>query len=120
MSGKSNSENKINGLSALVLGAAVGAAVTYLFTSKKGKEIRSQVLKEGKKLLEELQEEVQEKKEELEEAGEEVKHELEEKAQELKEDIKETAEEIPDHIEEVQEKGRRFFTRKSAQHAKES
>lgn len=83
-------QNNNRSISSLILGIAIGAALTYLLTTKKGQKIKERLLTEGRKLLEELGEESQ-----------------------IKEKIEEEKEEIPDHITQIQKKGRRFFFRRS-------
>lgn len=87
---KNPSVNRQGNLSTLIIGIAIGAALTYLLTTKKGQKIKERLLTEGRKLLEEL--------------GEEVSQ--------VKEKIEEEKEEIPDHISQIQKKGRRFFFRR--------
>lgn len=84
-------QNNNRSLSSLILGIAIGAALTYFLTTKKGQKIKERLLTEGRKLLEELGEE----------------------ASQVKEKIEEEKEEIPDHISQIQKKGRRFFFHRS-------
>ena len=101
----------------LILGFALGAAITYFLTSKKGQEIKDQLLEEGKKLLNDIQDEAQDAKDEIEKVKEKVEDKIESKAQEVKEDIEE---EVPHHIESIQKKGRRFFSRRASRNSSES
>ncbi len=88
--------------SSFLLGAIIGAALTYLFTTENGKKMKEELLLEAKKVLEAIGENAQE-------AGEKI----EEEKVKMEEII---AEEMPKHIEEIQKKGRRFFFKRS-QHA---
>lgn len=82
----------------VLLGMAIGAAMTYLFANREGQKIRNQLLKEGARLLDEVSQKVTE---------------LEEKA---KEEITDEIESVPEHIEKIQKKGRRFFFRRHHSH----
>ena len=88
-----------------MLGIIIGAAVTYLFTNKKGQKIKDHLLKEGKKLLEDISDIAADLEENVTKKLEEGKGEVEEKVEE--------APEVPQHIEQIQKKGRRFFFRRS-------
>lgn len=90
-------------LSSLILGVAIGAAITYLFTNKEGKKIRGFLLEEGTKLLDEISEKAQEVQEKV-ESGQ-AKEELSQKIENIKE-------EVPQHIDKLQKKGRHFFFHK--------
>lgn len=90
-------------LSSVLLGMAIGAAITYLFANREGQKIRNQILKEGARLLDEVSQKAKE---------------LEEQTQEKETEIEQMVREVPEHIENLQKKGRRFFFRRS--HAHES
>ena len=106
-----------------VIGVLVGAALTYVFTTKKGQKLKEQILKEGNKLLETLSEELEEGKDKAQELIEAHSHEVKEKiaegekvvakeADNLKEEIQEKVEDVPKQVAEIQKKGRRFFFRR--------
>lgn len=97
------SETKDNNLGNLIAGIIIGAAVTYLFTTKNGRKIKDRLLIEGEKLLEDLSEIA---------AESEIGEELENKKEEVLEKVEETVSEVPEHIEQIQKKGRRFFFRR--------
>lgn len=96
------SDEKNNNLSTLILGVAIGAALTYLFTTKRGQKIKDRLLTEGQGLLEDIGEKISNLEEEILEEKDEVEEKLEEG----------TKAEIPQHIEQIQKKGRRFFFRR--------
>lgn len=96
---------KNNNFSSLVVGVIIGAAITYLFTNKKGQKIKDHLLKEGEKLLEGISDIASDLEENVTKKLEEGKEEVEEKVEE--------APEVPQHIEQIQKKGRRFFFRRS-------
>ena len=98
------SDEKSSNISTLILGVAIGAALTYLFTTNKGQKIKERLLTEGKSLLEGIGEKISNLEEEI----LDEKDEIEEK---LEEGIK-AVEEVPQHIEQIQKKGRRFFIRR--------
>lgn len=105
--------NSSSSLSSLILGAAIGAALTYLFTNKEGKKIREFLLEEGSKLVDEISEKTQEVEEKFEKS--QIKQDLEEKIESPKEEIpqiEEMIEEVPQHINKLQKKGRHFFFQK--------
>lgn len=97
---------KNNNFPSLVVGIIIGAAITYLFTNKKGQKIKDHLLKEGKRLLEDVADIASEMEEN-------VAKKLEEEKEEIEEKVKEVTEEVPKHIEQIQKKGRRFFFRRS-------
>lgn len=99
-------------LSTLILGVAIGAALTYLFTTKKGQKIKDKLLTEGQSLLEEIGEKVSAIEEEILDKEEETHEKLVEGAKEIEEKIEEAVEEIPEHIEQLQKRGRKFFFRR--------
>lgn len=99
--------NSGTSISSVLIGMAIGAAITYLFANREGQKIRDQILKEGARLLDE----VAEKAKELEQKARE-------KQEDVREEIEQMVEEVPEHIEKIQKKGRRFFFRRS--HAHES
>jgi len=124
-----------NNISSLILGVALGAALTYLFTTQKGQRIKEKLLAEGQNLLEDigekianLEEEIMEGKAPSEHRSQSEREELEEKLEdsvkeiatkgeprtydEREEKIEETTDEVPQHIEQIQKKGRRFFFRR--------
>lgn len=105
-------QNKGAGISTLIIGVAVGAALTYLFTTKKGQKIKERLLTEGQSLLEDIGEKIANLEEDLLEEGEEVEEKLLDGVKDVEEKIEETVSDIPDHIEQIQKKGRRFFFRK--------
>ncbi len=88
-----NSDN--NFLIGLVLGGVVGAGLTFLFTTKKGEEIREKIKATAPDLFDQL--------EDLTEAVEEKGEQLQEKAEEVKEMLKE---ELPDNpaVKKIEEK----------------
>lgn len=99
--------------SSVLLGAAIGATITYLFANKEGQKVRDQLLKEGTRLLDEVADKVQEMQEKV-ESGK-VQEQLSEKIEDVKKsvgEIEQIVEEVPGHIERIQKKGRRFFFRK--------
>lgn len=102
--------------SGLIMGLAIGAALTYLFTNKDGQKIKDMLLKEGARVLDDVAKTAQE----LEEKAEtKVEDELAEKLEEVKEkvaQVEQMVEDIPPHIEQIQKKGRRFFLHKSSHH----
>lgn len=99
--------NRQGNLSTLIIGVVIGAALTYLLTTKKGQKIKERLLTEGRKLLEELGEEASQVKEKIAASPDGPLARKEEEK-----------EEIPDHITQIQKKGRRFFFRRS--HSAES
>lgn len=88
-------QEKNNNFSSLVIGVIIGAAITYLFTTKKGQKIKDHLAKEGKHLLEDVAD---------------IASEMEEN---VTQKVEEAASEVPKHIEQIQKKGRRFFFRRS-------
>ena len=104
-----------SGVPSLILGVAVGAAITYLLTNKEGQKIRDTLLKEGTKLLDEITKTAQDVSQSLQYNN--VKEELSERIEEVKksvEQIESIVEDVPHHIEQIQKKGRRFFFKKPA------
>jgi len=101
------------GGSNFLLGAIIGAALTYLFATKSGQKIKNELIKDLSDVLEsigqDLEEKVPETKAELDSAKEEVEKKVEQAAEEVKEEIRE----VPQQIEKIQKKGHRFFFRKS-------
>jgi len=112
-----------NNSSTFLLGIAIGAALTYLFVSKSGQKIKTELLKDVVKALEGLGEELEEVEEKAEKQILEKKEEVEEKVTDLKQEaqdrfsdathkVKEDIREVPEHIEKIQKKGRHFFFKK--------
>lgn len=100
---------KNNSLTALIAGIVIGAAVTYLFTTKEGRKLKDKLIEEGSLLLDKVKEGLEEVGDEVEEKGKTAVKEIETKAESAKEAVEEVVTEIPKHIEQVQKKGRRFF-----------
>ena len=107
--------NRTNNLPALIVGVIIGASLTYLLTTKKGRIIKEQLLVEGKKLLEDLKDKAQEQEEEVAENKEEIQKKVKEVASDVKEEAKQLSEDVPGHIEQIQKKGRRFFFKRHQQ-----
>ncbi len=104
--------NSQSGISNLIVGMAIGAAVVYLTNSKDGKKLLETIKEEGAKLLDELSEKTEEVKEE-------IKVKLEDPL--IKEEVSQIGnmiENVPPQIEKLQKKGRHFFFHK--QHSPES
>ena len=101
--------DKNNSLTALIAGVVIGAAVTYLFTTKEGKKLKEKLIDEGSRLLDKVKEGLEEAEDEVEEKGKAVAKALENSAQSAKETVEEAVSEIPKHIAQVQKRGRRFF-----------
>lgn len=106
------SDGKNNNVSTLIIGVAIGAALTYLFTTKKGQKIKDRLLTEGQGLLEDIGEKISNLQEEILEEKDEIEEKLEEGVKAVEEKIEETTSDIPQHIEQIQKKGRRFFFRR--------
>ncbi|MDP2632436.1 MAG: YtxH domain-containing protein [Candidatus Curtissbacteria bacterium] len=106
------SDEKNSNLSTLILGVAIGAALTYLFTTKRGQKIKDRLLTEGQGLLEDIGEKISNLEEEILEEKDEIEEKLEEGTKAVAEKVVEAADEIPQHIEQIQKKGRRFFFRR--------
>lgn len=113
-----------NNYSALVTGALLGAALTYLFGTKSGRKLKDELVKEGQKLIGEMGAQLEEVSNKIGEGEvgkklEAAKGKIEDTKQsveEAKEDLEEVVEDVPKHIEELQKKGRRFFFHRSASH----
>ena len=108
------------GGSNFLLGAIIGAALTYLFATKSGQKIKNELIKDLSDVLEsigqDLEEKVPETKAELDSVKEKIATGLEgalARKEEVTEEIKEEIREVPQQIEKIQKKGRRFFFRKS-------
>ena len=107
-------QSKNNNLSTIILGVALGAALTYLFTTKKGQKIKDRLLTDGRSLLEEIGEKISNLEEEILDEKDEVAEKLVEGAKAAEEKIEDAAASVPEHIEQIQKKGRRFFFRRHA------
>ena len=108
--------SSVNNYSGVVLGMAIGAAVTYLFVNKDGQKIRELILKEGTKLLGDIAEKADSIQESVQETA--IGKEITEKIEDVKksvDEIEQMVESVPDHIDEIQKKGRRFFFKKPHQ-----
>jgi len=101
--------DKNNSLTALVAGVVIGAAVTYLFTTKEGRKLKDKLIEEGSHLIDKVKEGLEEVEEEVEDKGKQAVKTIESQAQSAKETVEEAVSEIPKHIEQVQKKGRKFF-----------
>ena len=108
------------GGSNFLIGAIIGAALTYLFATKSGQKIKNELIKDLSDVLEsigqDLEEKVPETKAELDSVKEKIATGLEgalARKEEVTEEIKEEIREVPQQIEKIQKKGRRFFFRKS-------
>ncbi|MBI2326805.1 YtxH domain-containing protein [Candidatus Curtissbacteria bacterium] len=126
-------ENK-SSLSQLLIGIAIGAAITYLFTTKKGQKIKEDLIEEGTKFLEKLGKELEEPEEKLIEGKEKVQQTLEnakEIASEKLEEAKEAVQEVKDQVVEIAQQLpqlrpvpkksiRHFFFRRSPHQPEES
>ena len=95
-----------------IIGVLVGAALTYLFTTKKGQKIKEELLREGTKLLKTLSEELKEGSEKTQELIEEGKDKVEGKIIQGEKVVAKEAENLPKQVAEIQKKGRRFFFHK--------
>ena len=87
--------DKNNSLTALIAGVVIGAAVTYLFTTKEGKKLKEKLIDEGSRLLDKVKEGLEEAEDEVEEKGKAVAKALENSAQSAKETVEEAVSEIP-------------------------
>lgn len=119
-----NHSQDVGNISTFIVGAAVGAALTYLLGTKDGQKIKNQLIKEGQKLLEEMAQGLDGVKDKVKdtelgrsaEEGE-VGKKLEavaEKIDDVKQQLEGIAEDVPEHIAQLQKKGRRFFFKRSA------
>lgn len=108
------SDQKNNNLSTLILGVAIGAALTYIFTTKRGQKIKDRLLTEGQSLLEDIGEKIGNLEEEILDEKDELEEKLDEGVKVVEEKVREATEEMPQHIEQLQKKGRRFFFRRGA------
>jgi len=105
-----NEKNSSN-LSSLLIGIAVGAALTYLFTTKNGQKIKDLLLEESEDLLEKLGKALEEPKEKLIEEKEKVHQKIEEAKEVVQERIEEKLE--SPQLRPVPKKSiRRFFFRR--------
>lgn len=111
-------QEKNSSLSALIFGVLIGAAATYLFTTKDGQKVKEKLLKEGSKLLDKVAEGLENVEETVDEKRQEIQDTVSGQIESTKENVEEAVSEIPKHIHEVQKKGRRFFFKKH--HAQES
>lgn len=98
-----------NNLSTFLTGVVVGAALAYLFGTKSGQKIKTELIKEGAKALEKLGDELESHEDEIKEKMENSKEHVKEKLAEGVKEVEEVVAEIPEHIEKIQKKGRRFF-----------
>jgi len=134
--------NHENNAPNFLAGILVGVALTYLFTTKTGKKLKTELLKETAKALEKLGEEIEEKapqlkvakgslrseeseprplgREKLEDKKEEVQKKVEATSEEIKTtkgeprpEEQEEIREVPELVKKIQNKGRRFFFRRS-------
>ncbi|MBI4037455.1 YtxH domain-containing protein [Candidatus Curtissbacteria bacterium] len=112
-------QNKDNSLTALVAGIILGAAVTYLFTTKDGQKVKDKLLVEGSKLLDKLKEglenvgeEIEEKAGEIVESAGEIRDAAATHFEEAKENVQDALREVPPQVAEIQKKGRKFFFRR--------
>ena len=109
-----------NNSSTLFVGIAIGAALTYLFTTKNGQKIKEELIREGTKLLDKIGQSLEEAEEKSEtikkvsEKVEEVKEAAVSEVQELKESTEEAIREVPKQVEQIQKKGRHFFFKRHA------
>lgn len=108
---------KNSGISSLIVGVIIGAALTYLFTNKEGQKLKNKLLAEGEKLLSSLREGLEEATDSTKEVREEAGQKLSAGVEEIKDKVEEEVSELPKHIDQIQKKGRRFFFRR---HASES
>ena len=104
------------GGSNFLLGAIIGAALTYLFATKSGQKIKNELIKDLSDVLESIGEEIEAAEGEPRPEGREsAKIELESAKEEVQKKVEQVAEEIrevPQQIEKIQKKGRHFFFRK--------
>lgn len=101
--------DKNNSLTALVAGIVIGAAVTYLFTTKEGRKLKEKLIEEGSNLLDKVKEGLEEVGDEVEEKGKAAVKEIENSAESAKEAVEEVVAEVPEHVKQLQKKGRKFF-----------
>ena len=117
--------NEKNNSSSLLVGIAIGAALSYLFTTENGKKIRQELIKEGGKLLDKIGdtlEEAEQKSPELKKVAdkvEEVKNAVVTGVQQVQENTQEALREVPKEVAQIQKKGRHFFFSKKP-HTNES
>lgn len=110
--------NEKNNPSSLLVGIAVGAALTYLFTTENGKKIKKELLTEGGKLLDKIGdtlEEAEKKSPEFKKVAEKVeeaKDAVVAQVQQVQETAEEALREVPEQVEQIQKKGRHFFFKK--------
>ena len=95
MCDKSSTSNLVVGLG---LGAALGAGMAFLFGTKKGKQLRNQVVENYPELFDNLQDTLGQLKESLGEKYEEVAQQVEEVKESLEETGNEKAAEIKDIV----------------------
>lgn len=138
MSETKNNDSNGN-LPTLITGIAIGAAITYMFTTETGKKIRDELIKEGSKILENIGDEVEKAKDKVQDEGEqllegvkekkaEIEAEIHSSAKQAKKEINQIAsnitevvdESVPDQIHEIQKKGRHFFFSKKSHPKSES
>lgn len=114
--------NEKNNPSTLLLGIALGAALTYLFTAENGKKIKKELITEGGKLLDKIGDTIEEaekksatvkkiaqKAEEVKEIVEETKEAVITEVNEAQNTAQEAIREVPAQVEQIQKKGRHFF-----------
>lgn len=104
-----SNNDRNNSLTALIAGVVIGAAVTYLFTTKEGRKLKDRLLEEGSVILDKIKEGFEDVEDQIQEKGKKVAKSVEEKAEEFKEGVEDIAGDVPKHIQQVQKKGRRFF-----------
>ncbi len=107
--------NEKNNSSSLLIGIAIGAALSYLFTTKNGQKIKDELIKEGSKLLDKIGESLEEAEKKspelkkVKDAVEEVKDAVVSEAKEVQETAEEAIREVPQQVQQIQKKGRHFF-----------
>ena len=114
-----NEKNNSN----FLIGAVLGAVITYLFTTESGKKIKQNLVEQASELIGNLQDSLDEAQVKLETPKKEIEHQLEnvkEKVEEIKGDVQSAASNIPKEIVHLQKKSRRFFFSKKPSHPQES
>lgn len=120
--------NEKNNPSSFLIGIAIGAVLTYLFTNENGKKIKKELISEGNKLLDKIGdtlEEAEKKSPELKKVVEKVeeaktvvqnaKDAVVQEVQVVQEAASEAIREVPAQVEQIQKKGRHFFFKKHSQ-----
>lgn len=117
--------NEKNNPSSILIGIAIGAALSYLFTTENGKKIKKELITEGGKLLDKIGDtleeaekqsktvkKITEKAEEVKEIVEEAKEAVIAEVSGAQDVVQEAIREVPAQVEQIQKKGRHFFFKK--------